>query len=302
MKIIKIRQVDAFTQTPFTGNPAGVVAAASGLTVKEMKLITREMNLSETAFVFPPKTPTADMGLRWFTPSAEVNLCGHATIAAFHVLAEEKKYGMTRTGKFKYKVETRSGILPVEVTITKEQSPLISFGLPVPQFENLLYDADELGAALNIAPNDFQFAYPLAKDNFQVVLPIKNRERLFNIRPDFPLIEKICKKLQVSALTVFTTDTVDKESLVHTRCFVPLLGVNEDPVTGSSLGPLGVYLAEQGIVKSDNNGFRFIAEQGDCLEKPGRVTVTFRKKKDGYHSLWIIGSAVTVLDGEIRFT
>jgi len=302
VKIVKIRQVDAFTQVPFTGNPAGVVAAASGLTVKQMKLIAREMNLSETAFVFPPKTPAADMWLRWFTPSTEVDLCGHATIAAFHVLAEEKKYGMTRTGKFKYKVETRSGILPVEVTITNEQSPLISFGLPVPQFENFLYDADELGAALDTDPDNFQFSYPLAKDNFQAVLPIKSRELLFNLRPDFPLIEKICKKLQISALTVFTTDTVDKESLVHTRCFVPLLGVNEDPVTGSSLGPLGIYLAEQGIVKGDTEGFRFIAEQGDCLEKPGRVTVTFQKRKEGYHSLRIIGNAVTVLDGEIHFT
>ena len=302
MKIFKIKQADAFTRTPFTGNPAGVVSSASGLTVKQMKLIAREMNLSETAFVLPPKTPAADIWLRWFTPSSEVDLCGHATIATFHVLAEEKKYGMTRAGKFKYKVETRSGILPVEVAIKKEQPPLISFGLPIPQFQNFLYDTTELGEVLGTDKDDFQFKYPLAKDNFQMVLPIKSRDVLFNVKPDFPLIEKICKKLQISALTVFTTDTVDKESLVHTRCFVPLLGVNEDPVTGSSLGPLGIYLAGQGIVKSDNDCYSFIAEQGDCLEKPGRVTVNFRKKKDEYHSLRIIGNAVTVLEGEIRFT
>ena len=300
MRKVKIKQVDAFTQTPFTGNPAGVVIAASGLSVKQMKLIAREMNLSETTFVLPPKTPAADIQLRWFTPASEVDLCGHATIASFHALAEENKYGMTRYGTFKFKVETRSGILPVDVTIAVNKPTVISLGLPLPHFETIPYDVEELAAALSTGAENFNFTYPVSKDALHVVVPIKNREALFKAKPNFPLIEKICRNSKIRGMTIFTTDVVDKDSLVHTRHFAPLLGVNEDPVTGSSLGPLGVYMAEQGIVKETNGIIRFVAEQGDCLEKPGRVTVEIRIHQNTCQSLKIIGSAVTVLNGEIR--
>ena len=81
MEVIRIKQVDAFTRTPFSGNPAGVVLDADFLDTKTMQKIAMEMNLSETAFVLEPTHPDADIRIRWFTPSQEVNLCGHATIA-----------------------------------------------------------------------------------------------------------------------------------------------------------------------------------------------------------------------------
>ncbi|MFC1562339.1 PhzF family phenazine biosynthesis protein [candidate division KSB1 bacterium] len=300
MKKVKIKQVDAFTEIPFSGNPAGVVTAASGLTVKQMRMIAREMNLSETAFIIPPKTTSAHMEIRWFTPTAEVDLCGHATIAAFYALAEEQKYGMNRPGKYSFNVVTRSGILPVTVDIKKNRPVTVSFGLPVPEFENFLYDEKILAEALGTSHGNFNFDYPLAKDRFQIIVPIKKRKHLFDLRPNYPLIEDISRETNTAAVTVFTTDTVDKNSTVHTRCFVPLFGVNEDPVTGSSLGPLGVYLADNGIVKSSGGRISYVAEQGDCLDKAGRVNVDLRKGREGYHSLTISGNAVTVLEGEIR--
>ena len=96
MRKIKIKQVDAFTKNPFCGNPAGVVTVASGLTEKQMQSIAKEMNLSETAFILPPTSPDADLSIRWFSQTREVDLCGHATIAGFYALAEEKKYGMEK--------------------------------------------------------------------------------------------------------------------------------------------------------------------------------------------------------------
>jgi len=302
MKRVKIKQIDAFTEIPFAGNPAGVVTSASGLTVRQMKLIAREMNLSETAFILPPKTPSAHMGIRWFTPTSEVDLCGHATIAAFHALAEEKKYGITRAGKFCFNVETRSGILPVEVCIKNDQHAVIGFGLPIPVFENFMYDIDNLSAALGTDAGNFDFQYPLAKDTFQIVIPVVNRPVLFNLKPHYPLIERICRRTRTFAMTVFTTDTVDEASAVHSRCFVPLLGVNEDPVTGLSLGQIGVYLADNSIVKSSGGKIHYRAEQGDCLDKAGRVTVELRKSHGEYQTLKIFGSCVTVLEGEVYLT
>ncbi len=302
MKKVKIKQVDSFTEIPFSGNPAGVVTAASGLAVKQMRYIAREMNLSETAFILPPKTPAANMGIRWFTPTHEVDLCGHATIAAFHALAEEEKYGMKGVGKFSFNVETRSGILPVDVTIKKNHPVSIGFGLPIPEFTNFIYDEEKLASALGTKPSTFNFTYPLSKDNMQIVVPVKKRKHLFELNPNFALIKEINKESDTYALTVFTTDTVESDSAVHTRCFVPLMGVNEDPVTGSSLGPIGVYLVENDIVKSVSGRIKFTAEQGDCLDRPGRVMVELRRSREGYNSLKIIGTAVTVLDGEIYLT
>lgn len=300
MKKIKIKQIDAFTNIPFSGNPAGVVTSASGLTVKQMKLIAREMNLSETAFVLPPKSPAADLEIRWFTPTAEVDLCGHATIASFHALAEENKYGMTMNGKFNFKIETKSGILPVQVTKNGDHQPLISFGLPIPNIQQIKCDKNILGSAFSIKTDDFESNYPIAKDGLYLIVPVKNRNILFKINPNFLLIEDICRELNVGGITVFTTDTIDPESMVHTRFFAPLLGVNEDPVTGSSIGPLGIYLAEQGILKQKKGSFGFIAEQGDFLDKPGRVIVEFQNTPKGYQSLKILGNAVTVISGEIH--
>ncbi|MDH3252028.1 MAG: PhzF family phenazine biosynthesis isomerase, partial [Ignavibacteria bacterium] len=114
-----IRQVDAFTDVPHTGNPAGVVTRADGLTDVQMQSIAREMALSETVFVLSPTLPSADLRIRWFTPKCEVRLCGHATIAAFHALAEDGMSGMDRVGSHRFTVETLSGVLPVTV----ERSP-----------------------------------------------------------------------------------------------------------------------------------------------------------------------------------
>ncbi len=232
MKFVKIKQVDAFTRIPFAGNAAGVVTAASGLTVKQMKLIAREMNISETAFVLPPKTPTADMRLRWFTPASEVNLCGHATIAAFHALAEEHKYGMNRAGLFKFNVETRSGILSVDVLIEKNEPPLIIFELPVPTFHLVEYEKYDLATALSMHVESIETTYPLSKNNSHLFLSMKSREQLFKIIPNQRLIAKICSDTQTHGLTVFTTDTIESKSSVHCRHFAPLVGVIEDPVTG----------------------------------------------------------------------
>ncbi|MCP4725971.1 MAG: PhzF family phenazine biosynthesis protein [bacterium] len=300
MKKLRIKQVDAFTKIPFSGNPAGVVTSASGLTVRQMKLIAREMNLSETVYVLPPKSPQANMNIRWFTPASEVDLCGHATIAAFHAMAEEKKYGMNRSGKYKFKIDTRSGILPVQVKIENMNNILVQFGLPVPVYEYCDVDIEMLTQALNAIPDFLEAKYKIAKDKFQLVIPVKSLDILHGFKPNYASVEEICRKTKTKALTVFTTETADKEASVQTRCFVPLLGVNEDPVTGSSLGPLGIYLAEQGIVKIVEGKANFVAEQGDCLMRAGRVNVEFRKTVRGYSDLFIAGRAVTVFEGEIK--
>ena len=113
MKTYKIKQIDAFTDRAFGGNPAGVVTSAEGLTDKEMQNIAKEMNLSETAFIL--KSNKADFRIRWFTPKKEVLFCGHATVASLYALAEEGLFGMSDAGIFDFKIETMVGIITIKV-------------------------------------------------------------------------------------------------------------------------------------------------------------------------------------------
>ena len=114
---ISIRQVDAFTTEPLSGNAAGVVTrGGESLSNAQMQAIAREMNVAETAFLLPPSNQSADLRIRWFTPGMEVPLCGHATIASFHAAAEEGSWGLAADGVHRLRLESLSGVLPIEVT------------------------------------------------------------------------------------------------------------------------------------------------------------------------------------------
>lgn len=109
MTSYRLYQIDAFTRERFTGNPAGVVPDATGLSDAQMQAIAREMNVSETAFIFPARADSSDMTVRFFTPTTEVPICGHATVSAHWVRAHEGATDGT------YMQNTGAGILPVEI-------------------------------------------------------------------------------------------------------------------------------------------------------------------------------------------
>jgi PhzF family phenazine biosynthesis protein len=168
---IHIKQVDAFTETPLTGNPAGVVANAEGLSDQHMQTVAREMSVPETAFILPPSTPAANLRIRWFTPSTEVPLCGHATVAGFHALAEEGLYGMKNPGTYSFKVETKSGILPVSVE-KKGDGIDVLFGLTVPEFTRAGQFKLDVMRILNISLEEFENRMPIVVANYLYV-PIR---------------------------------------------------------------------------------------------------------------------------------
>ena len=124
MRAFKLLQVDTFTNKLFSGNPAAVVFNAESLSDEEMKKITREMNLSETAFILPSKL--GDFRLRYFTPAGnEIKFCGHATVGALHAIACENEFGITEIGTFPLKVETGVGLMDMFVENKKENDEVV---------------------------------------------------------------------------------------------------------------------------------------------------------------------------------
>lgn len=288
---IKIYQIDSFTSDPFCGNPAGVTFS-DGLTKEEMQLIAREMNLSETAFL--SKSDIADFKLQWFTPTTEVELCGHGTIASLHFL-KEKKVPMKRypNGKEFVRLETLSGIIKCSIDGNR-------YFMQIPIFSMEEFDEckQELISVLGIHPAMLDDKVPfiqLADKNVYIYL--KELNDLHKIKPDFKALKELSLEKKLGGIVVFTLETVDKDSFAHSRYFTPSHGIDEDPVTGSTNGPLILVLEKLGFLKiSDEISLTF--EQGDALGRKGRIGVSYYPEKN---EIFISGNAVTVLKGEMIF-
>lgn len=300
MSSIPIKQIDAFTRKPFAGNPAGVVTKADHLSATDMQRIANEMAVSETAFVMKSASENCDLRIRWFTPKREVDLCGHATIAAFHALAEEGLYGLTVDEPQSFNVETRSGILTVDVE-WKDMQPYIKMGLPIPKFFPFPDDYSLLCAAIGVAEVELsKKVKPQITQDGYCFIPLASYESLKTIEPNLMLMRKIHERHDITGFAVVTTDTGDYDIDWHMRFFAPTLGVQEDPVTGSANGPMAVFLWQNNLVDRNKKFFSFKGYQGYLLNRPGYVTVNMAVKDNDVTLLQIAGQAVTVLEGSIR--
>jgi PhzF family phenazine biosynthesis protein len=300
MHRVAIQQLDAFTDKPFTGNPAAVVTRAEGLTNRQMQAIAREMNLSETVFVLSPTDPEADLQIRWFTPTTEVDLCGHATIACFHALARQGLHGLDGPGEHAVKIQTRSGTLPVKVERGEDDTVQVWFGLPIPEVRPCRLDHDALAELLGTHPSAFDTSRPLAEFYHYAVIPVRDLATLHRLHPDPYGLDRLARETGVWGFVPMTLETMDPDSAVHIRFFAPSEGVLEDPVTGSAHGPLGVYLWKQGVVQASGGVVCYIGEQGDGLLRPGRVSVRLHVDGERVTKVEVGGDAVLVLEGTVE--
>lgn len=279
--------VDAFTDEPMAGNPAGVLPDASDLSEDQMQAIAAELGASETTFVIPSED--ADRRLRYFTPEREVDLCGHATIAAHAYLFER---AVIDDGT--HTLETDAGTFEIELTIDgtvwMEQANAEAWQVDVSHEEA----AEALGvdvASLRDVGADVPIGRASTGMPFLMV-PINYFEHLSDASPDMAAIEELCERADCEGLYAFTFDTLDNESTVHARAFVPLAGIPEDPVTGTAAGALGAYLRRHNAM--DGEFDEILVEQGHFLDRPGTVRV----QSDG-DEVRVGGRAVTTFDGDL---
>jgi PhzF family phenazine biosynthesis protein len=263
---VRLRLVDAFTDTPFTGNAAAVVLLDAEASDEWMAAVARETNVSDTAFLVPPEPPEAPYALRWFTPTVEVDLCGHATLASAHCLIED---GVADPIRF----ATRSGIL----TVSRRADGSLAMDFPAwPPRE--LNAAGDAATALGV-PVEWTGR---TENGFFLLALLSGESTLRGLVPDLETIAR----LEASALIVTAAADAGKQYDFVSRLFAPNAGIPEDPVTGSSHTVLGPFWAERlgreslvGLQASARSGLVGVEVAGD------RVTV--------------IGRATTVLDGRL---
>ncbi len=258
---IPIYQVDAFTAEPFSGNPAAVCLLTGAREEQWMQKVAREMNLSETAFLYK----MADgYNLRWFTPTVEVDLCGHATLAAAYVLFETGRLAKREEARF----HTKSGVLKavkredwIELDFPAE--PVVEAEIP-----SLICDA------LNVTP------LFCGKNRLDYLVEVGSEKILREITPDNTLLRKL------NSRGVIVTSRTDKEGLDFvSRFFAPGVGIDEDPVTGSAHCCLGPYWQ----MKTGKN--EFLAYQAS--ERGGYIKV-----RVGDDRVYLGGQAAMIIRGE----
>jgi PhzF family phenazine biosynthesis protein len=306
MKTYRMKIVNAFTKKPFAGNPAGVVLDANGLTDAQMQLIAREVNHPETAFILSATERDANVRVRWFTPLSEVPLCGHATIASFHALAEENLEGMSTNGQHYFRLQTKSGILSVRVE-KNFYDTTIEFELPVPKFKIKRELPTAVLHALGITAKKVRKDLPVVTDLY-LYIPVENLAVFEHIEPDFPTLADELTNMKLSGVCLFSLETKEKSSAVHSRFFAPNYGINEDPVTGSANGPLGCYLQKYVLPAGypvvcrelSDGRLEFIGEQGDEMHRTGRVKIRVHAMQKEIENISIAGEAVTIMNSTLK--
>jgi len=298
MKKYRIYQIDAFTKNRFEGNPAGVVANADGLTKDKMQTISRELNNSETAFIFKSTGSDHDVRIRFFTPTIEVPTCGHATISAHFVRAIEQSL---QSCVVQQKIGI--GILPVQVIKEDDSYRIImtqgAFEIRRPINEST---KDEILKALALSSQDLYEKCPVqiaSTGSPKVMIGIKSRRKLDSISPNLHSLANISSKISCNGYFVFTMDTKDEKFLTNGRMFAPAMGIPEDPVTGNANGPLGGYLVHHKLLKTNQGTVAFNGKQGVAIGRPGVVNVKVEANKGKSINVMVGGNAVVAFKTEI---
>jgi PhzF family phenazine biosynthesis protein len=260
---LRITQVDAFTNKPFAGNPAGVCILPKAADEAWMLNVAREMNLAETAFLVPQRD---GYDLRWFTPAVEVDLCGHATLASAHVLWEDRHLKPDVQARF----HTRSGLLTADrrdawIELDFPATPAAPASLPAGL-------SDAIGAKA-------QF---VGRSKFDYLVELESEDVVRRLKPDLGAIARIEAR---GVIVTSRTNGTSKYDFVS-RFFAPQAGVPEDPVTGSAHCALAPYWAAK-LGKKELVAFQASTRGGEI-----RLRLVGDRVRLG-------GQAVTVLRGEL---
>lgn len=279
-RIYRFLIADVFTTVPFQGNQLGVFTNAVGLSDEQMQRLARELNFSETTFVFPAEQG-GDIRVRIFTPTRELSFAGHPVLGTAFAMAGPLQSVLMR-------IETPAGIIPV---VLEREGARIVFGRmtqPIPSTESFNPAlAEELFAALGVSGSELPLQ---VYDNGvrHLLVALSTEAQVAALRPDFARLAPLVGDAGVSCFAV------DGER-VKTRMFAPDLGMAEDPATGSAAGPLAVHLAHHGRIAW---GEEIVINQGAEI---GRASTLFARAEGGdggVTNVEVGGSALVVGRGE----
>ncbi len=258
----------SFTYNRIGGNGAGLVILDSDMSEEQMQKIAANVGLSETAFL--KRLDENNFDVRFFTPVCEVELCGHATIAAFYYVGE--KIIVNKKQNLKLYQNTKAGKLAININYKNEKVESVLMEQASPKFYGYIEEGQKINLAESLGIDvsciklaDYEIKPAIVSTGLKdILIPIKDRQTLNKIEPQFDLISKVSKLNDVGGYHVYTID----KGQVYARNFAPLVGINEECATGTSNGALGALLYKENI----RNGY-FDVLQGEVMNELSQICV-----------------------------
>ena len=299
MATLRYLHLDVFTSTPFEGNQLAVFPEPGELSTTRMHAIAREMNFSETTFIYPAQQG-GDVRMRIFTPGSELPIAGHPTIGSTFALAGE---GVIARGREQFVFELGVGPTPVSLEWDADGLSFAWMTQPLPIFGPTLDDRPGVARALGLEPRAIAAGVPAQYVSCgvpYVLVPLANRTAVDAVSVDRQAFAQCCRKAGIEETPVFffTTDGASGREQVYSRMIAPGLGIGEDPATGSASGPLGCYLLRHGIV-SQEEARAVVSLQGVAMGRPSRIHISIDGDRDRITRVRVGGTSVLVGRGEL---
>jgi PhzF family phenazine biosynthesis protein len=295
--------VDAFAGRPYSGNPAAVVFDADGASDTQLQAIAAEFRQPATTFVLPPTSPQAAVRFRWFTPAAEVRLCGHGAIAGIHALLERGRFlSLLHHAGTVLTVETADAPLRVQV----ERLPvagaelLVWLDLPRPQLTSRSVNIRGLLDLLGVEEGHLEVGLPVMETQDEDLLVfMKSFASLTDVRPHYTALAAWCVRHRIRGVCLATLETLSDDVQVQARFFAPASGVNEDPVSGAVMGPLAAYLVAQELVPCSGATAAVTCIQAESSGRAGLVRALVTRREGEGYSVRIAGTCQTTMRGRL---
>ncbi|BDR55708.1 PhzF family phenazine biosynthesis protein [Xylocopilactobacillus apis] len=279
---VKFKEIDVFTKVPYKGNPVAVVMDGDKLSSSQMQQIANWIHLSETTFVCSPSNSEADYRLRIFTPNNELPFAGHPTIGSAHAILES---GLRPQHEDYVVQECGSGLVKIY-----QKGEQLFLTLPEPVKNDISSSqVKQLAEALGINETEIEIAEQINVGAVWDTVKLPSAKPVTDILPNMNMLSKIIAA-GVTGLTVFGP-TEDNFSDFEVRSFAPNEGVDEDPVCGSGNGSVAVLIKEHHLINKNS----YLATQGKCLGRDGRVEVKFTEDDQ----ILLGGNAVSCIEGNL---
>jgi trans-2,3-dihydro-3-hydroxyanthranilate isomerase len=293
---------DVFSRQRFGGNQLAVFTDGAGLDAVTMQDIAREMHFSETTFLFPPEQG-GDFRVRIFTPDRELPFAGHPLVGTAYVLVSEqmKQWSNPLTP---VTLETGVGLILVEVQTETAAPGHTTMTQPLPAIKGVLGEIEALAKALSISASEIEETGLPVEAIYNgitvMIVPVGSRASVEAIKVNANELEEISRQMGAETVLVFTTETVEPESVVHCRVFAPAAGVIEDAATGSANGPLGYYLVRHKVVEV-KAVTSILSEQGFEMKRPSllHIDVDVDTRSREVQGVRVGGGVVIAGKGEI---